>query len=98
MKSIAYHPAAEEEFMAAVRWCESERPGRGLRLDALALKAEQQIQTHAGSGRRHLLGTRRLVIPRFPYALIYVVEEDRCYVIAFAHAKRRPGYWRERVS
>ena len=98
MKPLVYHHAAESEFLEAVRWCESERPGRGLRLDAVVLKAEQQMQRHSRSGNRHILGTRRLVLPRFPYALIYLIQADRCYIVAFAHAKRRPGYWRERIT
>ena len=98
MKPLVYHRAAESEFLEAVHWCESERPGRGLRLDAIVLQAEQQIQRHSHSGSRHIRGTRRLVLPRFPYALIYLINADRCYVVAFAHAKRRPGYWRERIT
>lgn len=53
---------------------------------------------HAYAGRRHIGGTRRLMLTRFPYSLIYLIQVDRCYVVAFAHAKRRPGYWRERVN
>lgn len=98
MKPVVYHHAAEREFLDAVQRCEGERPGRGLRLDALVQQAELQIQRHAYAGRRHIGGTRRLVLPRFPYSLVYLIQADRCYVVAFAHAKRRPGYWRERVN
>ena len=68
MKPVVYHHAAEIEFLEAVRWCERERPGRGLRLDLLVQKAEQQIQSHPRAGRLFMRGTRRLVLPRFPYS------------------------------
>jgi plasmid stabilization system protein ParE len=97
MKPVVYHQAAEVEFAAAVRWCEAEPSGRGLRLDALVEKAERQIQLHPASGRRYIRGARRLVLTRFPYSLIYLIQADRCYVVAFAHAKRRPGYWKDRL-
>lgn len=97
MKLVAYHPAAENEFLEAVRWGEDERPGRGLKLDALVQLAEQRIQKHAALGSQHIRGTRRLVLVRYPYSLIYLVQADRCYIVAFAHAKRRPGYWEERL-
>ncbi|HKS25491.1 MAG TPA: type II toxin-antitoxin system RelE/ParE family toxin [Thermoanaerobaculia bacterium] len=42
-------------------------------------------------------GTRRYVFPRFPYSIIYFVEKDTINVVAVAHGKRRPGYWRERL-
>ena len=34
----------------------------------------------------------------FPYRILYFVEEDLLTVVAVAHSKRRPGYWRDRVS
>ncbi len=34
---------------------------------------------------------------RFPYSIIFRVDSDRIYVIAVAHAKRRPGYWKDRL-
>jgi plasmid stabilization system protein ParE len=33
---------------------------------------------------------------RFPYNLFYSLEADRIRVLAVAHQKRRPGYWRNR--
>jgi toxin ParE1/3/4 len=98
MKPLVYHHDAEREFLAAIHWCEVERPGRGLRLDAMVQQAERQIQSHPRSGSRHTHGTRRLAVSRFPYSLIYLVQSDRCYVVAFAHAKRRPDYWQERLE
>jgi plasmid stabilization system protein ParE len=45
----------------------------------------------------HLEGTRRYVFPRFPFSLIYFVEDDVVVVVAVANENRRPGYWRERL-
>ncbi|TWT81720.1 Plasmid stabilization system protein [Planctomycetes bacterium CA13] len=33
---------------------------------------------------------------KFPFQVVYRVIDDRIVVIAVAHAKRRPGYWRGR--
>jgi hypothetical protein len=33
----------------------------------------------------------------FPYAVIYVEQPDRIWILAMMHMKRRPGYWKERV-
>ena len=41
---------------------------------------------------------RRKVLRRFPYSLLYAVETDRIRIVAVAHHKRRPGYWRHRRS
>ena len=45
----------------------------------------------AGKGR-----FRRCLVHRFPYGVIYAVEDDVVYVAAVMHLKRKPGYWESR--
>ena len=40
--------------------------------------------------------TRRFLLRRFPYSIIYQVKPDEIRVIALAHQSRRPEYWRGR--
>jgi len=40
---------------------------------------------------------RRYVFPTFPYSLIFFVEGETLHVVAVAHDKRKPGYWRNRL-
>ena len=42
--------------------------------------------------------TRRLVLREFPFSVVYRASPDRVVIYAFAHSKRRPGYWRSRLS
>ena len=39
---------------------------------------------------------RRAVLQRFPFSLIYSEELTEVVIIAVAHQKRRPNYWRDR--
>ena len=41
---------------------------------------------------------RRAVVARFPYAVVFVLLGDTVYVVAFAHGRRRYGYWKTRVQ
>lgn len=41
--------------------------------------------------------TRRLPLRRFPYSIVYTQREDEVRVLAVAHQRRRPGFWRGRV-
>ena len=41
--------------------------------------------------------TRRYVCKTFPYSVVYLLEDDIVLVVAVVHARRRPGYWRERL-
>jgi plasmid stabilization system protein ParE len=39
---------------------------------------------------------RECLVARFPFRIIYRVERGRIIVVAVAHAKRRPGFWKSR--
>jgi len=43
-------------------------------------------------------GTRRYLLRRYPFSVIYRVESRRILIIALAHGHRRPGYWRSRLA
>ena len=42
-------------------------------------------------------GTRRFVLHRFPFSIVYREETATVSVVAIAHHKRRPGYWNDRL-
>ena len=39
---------------------------------------------------------RECPVKRFPFRIVYRVAAGRVIVVAIAHAKRRPGYWKNR--
>ena len=41
---------------------------------------------------------RRKLLPRFPYGLFYVVEDDLIFVVACFHVKRDPKQWKRRMN
>lgn len=41
-------------------------------------------------------GYRRKLLPRYPYGIIYKVEDDEILIVALAHTSRRPEYWKGR--
>jgi plasmid stabilization system protein ParE len=59
--------------------------------------AIQQVTDAAEQWPQDLAGTRRYVFPAYPYSLVYFVQDDVIRVVAIAHDKRRPGYWRKRL-
>jgi plasmid stabilization system protein ParE len=44
----------------------------------------------------YLRGTRRYLFPHFPFSLVYRVRNEEIEIVAVAHHRRRPGYWRSR--
>jgi plasmid stabilization system protein ParE len=91
---------ASAELAEAVRWYESKHRGLGAEfLNEVAQTVERVATTpDAGSPLSEDHKTRRLLVPRFPYQLVYRVRETELVIIAFAHVKRRPGYWNDRAS
>ena len=59
--------------------------------------AIQQVTDAPAQWPIYLAGTHRYVFPTYPYSLVYFVEDDVIRVVAVAHDKRRPGYWRKRL-
>ena len=55
---------------------------------------DASIRTDARASADH--NTRRLLVSRFPYQIIYRVRPRKIVVVALAHVKRRPGYWKDR--
>jgi plasmid stabilization system protein ParE len=90
-------PAAEE-FEAAVRWYEERRRGLGAEFyeavsGTTALIAQQpEIGTVIGG----VGSTRRMLVSRFPYQVVYHLTPADIVIVAVAHLKRRPNYWRDR--
>ena len=79
-------------------WYETQVKGLGIQfLDELD-RAIEAISDKPDTWPAYTHGTRRFLLRRFPYAVIYVNRENLAYVLALAHLKRKPGYWKKRMD
>lgn len=39
---------------------------------------------------------RKINLERFPYKIVFRIQVDTIHIVAFAHHKRKPSYWRSR--
>lgn len=60
-------------------------------------RAIELIRQSPETWPRYLHGTRRVVLERFPYSVVYTTDGRDSLIIAIAHASRRPGYWQTRI-
>jgi len=88
---------ALRDILSAVEYYEEQAAGLGNALDADLTGSVDLIQSMPQLGAPFEAGTRRILLQRFPYAIVYKILDDRILVVAVAHQKQRPGYWRERV-
>jgi len=91
-------PEADEEFREAAWYYEKEAPGVGLRFIAEVRRGVHFITENPYAAVDIGSGIRRKVLNHFPYSLLYAVESELVVIVAVAHQKRRPGYWRDRLK
>jgi hypothetical protein len=94
---------AEEEAQEAARWYEARRNNLGQEfLDAVALRLEAIEQHPLRFARLETLRTKREVrrcfLQRFPFQIIFEIRADETIVIAVAHFRQRPNYWKKRLG
>jgi hypothetical protein len=93
VKPVILAPEAEAEVDGAL--AVSRKPG-GFRVaidQALAaIAANPQVAARIARSE-----ARQYVLTRFPYSVVYVEETDLIRVLAFAHHRRKPGYWKSRL-
>lgn len=41
---------------------------------------------------------RRCLTRKFPYEILYTIEEDYILILAVMHCSREPGYWKNRTE
>lgn len=97
---IRFRLAARRELVADYRYYEKNYPGRGQRfivaIEALLALIESSPQLYAPLYEIDP-ELRSAKVPRFPYRIVFIEARGDVEVIAVAHAKRRPAYWRRRL-
>jgi len=97
VKSVEFHPEADAEFIAAAQHYERQAENLGLDFISAVQRSYQRLMTFPESGHPFGRRLRRVLVPGFPYGLLYRAEPDRIFIVAVAHLHRRPGYWRHRA-
>jgi toxin ParE1/3/4 len=94
VRSLEFHPEAQAELIRAAQYFEGEAENLGVDFIDFVQRTALRLVGFPNSGRRVGRRLRRVVVPRFLYILLYRVERERIFVVAVAHPRRRPGYWR----
>jgi len=97
MKPVAFLPEAEQEMLEAARYYESQAAGLG---EDYLSEIERAVAAIAESPKTWPIiegNLRRRLVRRFPFGILYCVEPEEIVIIAIAHLRRKPGYWRERI-
>lgn len=93
-----FHPAAREELGATVDYYEAALPRLGAQFRDAVRATMERVNQYPRSGRPTAGGFRRAIVSGFPYDLVYELREGILEILAIAHHRRRPGYWRDRAT
>ena len=94
--TTSIHEIAETEINEAADFYDLESPGLGnVFIDEIQRATLSIVEFPAAAplvrGR-----VRKRIVTKFPYSLVYAAREDEVRILAVAHHKRRPFYWRGR--
>ena len=93
---VVWRPQAVEELLAAIAWYDKQQTGLGEQfasacratLDLLRARPDLFAPVHGP--------IRRVLLRRFPYAIMYLAEGTDLVVLAVMHERRDPRSWRRR--
>ena len=98
MRSVRYHPDARAEFLHEVEYYSRLSVRLGERFDKAVLAAEARAAEDPELWPKYKHKTRRVVDRKFKFSLVYLHSDNLITVVAVAPFRRRPGYWKARLS
>jgi len=94
--TVGFHSDAERELNDAVSFYEALQPGLGKAFTTEVKKTVQLILAYPNAGTQVGTKLRKNPVRRFPFSLIYSHDSTQAIILAVAHHRRRPGYWKTR--
>lgn len=97
MTEYEFLPEAEEEMNESALFYEGRSEGLGTDFLEEVEHTIASILVFPKSGPAISLNIRRRILRRFPFGVLYAIHGSKIVIVAVAHLKRRPGYWKGRL-
>ena len=97
IRSIAFRPEAEAEFIEAQAWYEERARGLGQEFVSCVAAVIEALRNEPEQFQRVDGEVRRALVRRFPYAVLYLTAPESVVIIAVFHASRDPSEWQARA-
>lgn len=94
--AVDVHPLAADEAEAAEGWYRERNETAATRFRRELDRAVGLIAERPEAAPPYVGNTRRFLLRRFPFFVVYRVFSERVQVVAVAHARRRPHCWLQR--
>ncbi len=94
--TFLFHPEAEEEFLAAIDYYEDREVGLGYDFSAEVFATIQNIINYPDAWPVVEEDIRRSLVNRFPFSVLYSIEQSGIFILAVMNMRRHPDYWKRR--
>ena len=98
MKNVLFHELARKELIDARDYYDDLVFGLGKTFVLELEKCLDVIKINPLAYPITKENIRKAVIIKFPYLILYLVEEKSIYILAIMHQKRKPKYWVNRIG
>ncbi len=91
-----FHPEALTEYAQAVEYYLQKNPKIA---QAFIDAVEETVSRIRETPTRYSIfdeDIRRCMTRKFPYSVLYTIEQDSILILAIMHFSRKPGYWKNR--
>jgi len=96
-RSVEFDEASQAEFIEAFDWYAKRSHGAAIGFASAVDVAIERIAENPDRFPTTFAGCRYCKVERFPFCVVFYSSERGLFVVAIAHLKRRPGYWRNRL-
>lgn len=96
MIQYTFHPEAVAELNSAAQFYDLRVAGLGQQFAGEVQRTVLFICKYPDAGATVQSNTRRVLVDRFPFAVFYRFEREGIQIVAVAHTRKHPGYWRRR--
>ncbi len=96
--NFVFHPSAREELNKAVDYYQDSAKDLGYDFLEEVYAAIKRIQAYPEAWSPFSSRTRRCLIHRFPYTVVYLLKNNEILIIAIAHSHQKPNYWQKRIA
>jgi toxin ParE1/3/4 len=96
-KVVEFHEEASAEYEAAFDWYFARNELAAWKFEEELGRAIDTITLAPQRWPEAIGGARKFLLQRFPFAVVYRELSSIIQVLAIAHGRRRPGYWKARL-
>lgn len=95
--TYSFHPEARNELFATINYYETAKKGLGSDFLNQIEQAIKRIIILPKAWSILDTNIRRCLVNRFPFGIIYGINNDDIYILAIMNLCREPNYWKTRI-